>query len=100
MVAKRNDLESGVKIMAEAKAICDVAHAVVIAIRLLRADACCEGILLESRVSALSTRKGRNSEPANDIKENSTRAREPFLAMSATTSFEPFNSPALLASSW
>ena len=43
--------------------------------------------------------KGRNNEPAKDIKENNTSASEPLLAMSPTGSVEDFNSCAF-AESW
>lgn len=43
------------------------------------------------------TRKGRKMELARDITENKTKAKEPFLAISPTTSFVVCNSAALSA---
>lgn len=40
------------------------------------------------------TKKGRKMELANEITENSTKAKEPFLAISPTMSFVVCNSAA------
>ncbi len=44
------------------------------------------------------TNHGRTMEPAKAIKENRTRAKEPFLAISPNTSVDVFSSSAVLGS--
>ena len=45
-----------------------------------------------------SISQGKTIEPAREINENKTKAREPFRAMSPTTSVEDFSSAALFSS--
>ena len=92
MVANRNDLEKGVKIIALANAICDRPNAVARLIQYLpsvvRKGTYCRVSL---RCGAL-TNQGKNKEPVKDISENKTSAKEPFLEMAPTMSFDVLSS--------
>ena len=103
-VENRKDLDKGARIIDPANAIWDNAQAVGIVIWYLRNKSPSgtehDDLLTTDELSSSdgsSTIQGKSIEPPKDIKENKTRANEPVLAISPTTSFDSFSSWAVFA---
>jgi hypothetical protein len=105
LVANRNECENGVKIIDPANISCDAAQAVVMSGLYL-----CRRLIIDARAFSEclmddgcqlfvgdATIQGRKIEPVNDIMENRRSAREPFLAMSPTTSIDAVSSATVFA---
>ena len=105
VVANWNEVEKGARIMEAANASCDIPQAVVMLIwyrwKRPAVRVSVRGVFLVGYRATSSegniTKKGRKTELAKDITENKTKAKEPFLAISPTTSFVVCNSAALSA---
>ena len=101
VVANWNEVEKGARIMEDANAICDMPQAVVMSTWYRRQSVAVRGlVLVVCRVSSSEgddIRKGRKMELVNDITENRTNAKEPFLAMSLTMSLVVCSAAALSA---
>lgn len=95
VVANRNDVENGARIIEAANASCDTAHAEVISIwyrwKSVAIRVKARGAFGIGRRALSSegndTRKGRKIELVNDMMEKRTNASEPFRAISPTMSF-------------
>ena len=105
VVANLNEVEKGAMIIEAANKNCDTAHAVVMLIwyRWMRLRICESGReVVWGGCWAMSSegndiRMGRKMELVKEIMENRTRAKDPFLAISPTMSFDDCSIAALSA---
>jgi hypothetical protein len=105
VVANWNEVEKGARIIEAENASCDIPHAVVMSIwyrwKSVAVRVKARGAFVIGRRALSSegndTKNGRKIELVKEMRENRTRAREPFLAISPTMSLVVCNLAALSA---